>query len=62
MKKREDFLHDYNDIFLAAGIVLLATIIIAWRMTALLHYPEKLTKIKAERNQKAQELLLESGE
>lgn len=60
MKKREDILHDFNDVLLAIGIVIIAGIIIAWRMVALLHYPEKLTKIKAERNKQAQELLLES--
>ena len=42
MKKFKDFLYDKNDIFIALLILLAASLIIIWRMNAIIDYPKEL--------------------
>ena len=42
MKKFKDFLYDKNDIFIALLILLAASLIIIWRMNAIIDYPREL--------------------
>lgn len=42
MKKLKDFFYDKNDIFLAVLILLVATLIIFWRLNSIMDYPQAL--------------------
>lgn len=41
MKSLKDFLHDTNDLIIAALIVILAAFLIVWRFNAIMDYPNK---------------------
>ncbi len=42
MKKFKDFIYDKNDIIIAALILIVAALIITWRMNVILDYPKQL--------------------
>lgn len=42
MKKFKDFLYDKNDIIIALLILVAATLIIIWRMEAIMEYPKEI--------------------
>ena len=42
MKKLKDIFYDYNDIVIALGILVIAALLIVWRLDVILDYPEKL--------------------
>lgn len=42
MNKLKDFLYDKSDILIAFGILLIAALIIAWRLAAIVEYPKEL--------------------
>ena len=42
MNKLKDFLYDKSDILIALGILLIAALIIAWRLAAIVEYPKEL--------------------
>lgn len=44
MKALKDFLYDKNDILIALAILLIAGLIITWRMDVIMDYPETLAK------------------
>jgi len=44
MKKIKDLIYDYNDIFIAILIVILAGIIISWRISDIMAYPKYLAE------------------
>lgn len=51
MKKFKDFLYDKNDIIIALLILVAATLIIIWRMEAIMEYPKEIigtNDLKAE--------------
>lgn len=47
MKKLKDLIYDYNDIFVAILIVILAGLIISWRISDIMAYPQYLAKQNA---------------
>ncbi|MBR6529730.1 MAG: hypothetical protein IKT62_06800 [Firmicutes bacterium] len=42
MNKFKDFLYDKSDILIALGILLIAALIIAWRLAAIVEYPKEI--------------------
>ena len=42
MKKFKDFLYDKNDILIALLILIVAALIITWRMNAIMEYPSTI--------------------
>ena len=42
MKKFRDFLYDYNDLLIAFALLLLAALLIVWRMEAIIDYPKQI--------------------
>ena len=42
MKKFKDILYDYNDIIIAFLILVIAALLIVWRMNAIIEYPKTL--------------------
>lgn len=42
MNKIKDFIYDKNDVIIAALIIIVAALIIAWRMNVILQYPKEL--------------------
>ena len=42
MKKFKDFLYDKNDIIIALLILVVASLLIIWRMEAIMEYPKTL--------------------
>ena len=42
MNKIKDFLYDKSDILIALGILLIAALIIAWRLAAIVEYPKEI--------------------
>jgi hypothetical protein len=44
MKKLKDLIYDYNDIFVAILIVILAGVIISWRISDIMAYPKYLAE------------------
>ena len=47
MNKLKDLIYDYNDIFLAAVIVLIAGALVFWRIGSIMDYPEYLAQAHA---------------
>ncbi len=47
MKRFKDLVYDYNDIFVAVLIVIIAGAVIFWRIDAIMAYPEYMAEIKA---------------
>lgn len=56
MKRIRDFLYNWNDIFLAFLIIVLAGALIFWRVSIIMDYPEVLAQqaMEAEQNQEGQ--------
>lgn len=44
MNKFKDFLYDKSDILVALGILLIAVLLIAWRLAAIVEYPKELVE------------------
>ena len=42
MKKLKDIFYDYNDIVIALGILVIAALLIVWRLDVILDYPDKI--------------------
>lgn len=42
MEKLKDFLYDKNDILIALAVLAVSLLLIAWRMDAIMDYPEKM--------------------
>ncbi len=42
MNRIKDFIYDKNDVIIAALIIIVAALIIAWRMNVILQYPKEL--------------------
>lgn len=42
MKKLKDIFYDYNDVIIAFAILLIAGVLIFWRLDVILDYPDKL--------------------
>jgi hypothetical protein len=47
MKRFKDLVYDYNDIFVAILIVVIAGAVIFWRIDAIMAYPEHMAEINA---------------
>lgn len=50
MKKLKDFIYDKNDIIIAALILVVAALIIAWRLNVILEYPKQLIDAGGDTN------------
>lgn len=50
MKKLKDFIYDKNDIIIAALILIVAALIIAWRLNVILEYPKQLIDADGDTN------------
>lgn len=50
MKKFKDFLYDNNDILIAILILIIAALIIFWRMHSILDYPNHIDNVKKTTN------------
>lgn len=50
MKKLKDFIYDKNDIIIAALILIVAALIIAWRLNVILEYPKQLINADGDTN------------
>lgn len=48
MKKLRDFIYDYNDIFVALVIIVIAGALIFWRVGAIMSYPDYLASKQTE--------------
>ena len=44
MKSLKDFIYDKNDIIIALVILILAALLIVWRMDAIMEYPQTLAQ------------------
>ena len=44
MKKLKDFFYDKNDILIALAILIIAALLIVWRMEIIMHYPRTLAE------------------
>lgn len=42
MKKLKDLFYDYNDVIIAFAILLIAALLIIWRLDVILDYPDKI--------------------
>lgn len=53
MKSLKDFLHDTNDLIIAALIVIIAAFLIVWRFNAIMDYPNR---VAAESHRQEEEI------
>ena len=44
MKKFKDFLYDKSDLIIALAILLIAAVLIAWRLDVIMDYPKEIVK------------------
>ncbi len=48
MNKVKDFFYDKNDILVALIVLLLAAVIVFWRVSVIMNYPEKMVALASE--------------
>ncbi len=56
MNKLKDLVYDYNDLFVALVIVVIAGVLIFWRIGTIMNYPEYLAQAHAGDSQEASDL------
>ena len=55
MKKLKDILYDYNDILIALAIMVIAALLIMWRISAIVDYPREFISDNTEVSEPAGE-------
>ena len=55
MKKLKDILYDYNDILIALAIMVIAALLIMWRISAIVEYPREFISDNTEVSEPAGE-------
>lgn len=58
----KDFIYNFSDILTAVLIILVALLIIAWRVNAIMDYPQTMNDVQTEASQSSEEENTESAD